>query len=1215
MSRFITLSVPVLMSLIAASSTFAAEPDAAAIEFFETRIRPVFVEHCQECHSSSAALLKGGLRLDHREGLLSGGDSGPAIILDKPETSPLLKALKYDGIEMPPKGRLSAQIVADFEQWVKMGAPDPRERPLISLPLKVDFAAASKLWSFQRPERTPLPAVQQAEWPQQDLDRFILARLEQAGMKPSPQAERRVLIRRAYFDVIGLPPTPEEVEAFINDPSPQAYVTVVNRLMDSPHYGERWGRHWLDIARYGEDQAHTFKARNYPQGFRYRDWVVESLNQDLPYDRFLSEQIAGDLLGSPSDPKRMAALGMFALGPVYYQDNGEQAKALADEWDDRIDTLTRGVLGLTISCARCHDHKFDPITTADYYALAGVFASSDYQERPIVAKEVLDQKAAAESAWKEQQLLVDRFLDQQARQLRPALVSEIPQYWTAAWKAINHQRTKPDDKQLIERIAKEEKLSELLLKRWVDYLNAPADVRQQRPSLSAWNEWVSRSDSKQDLSGDAAALAAVQQIATDFQAQVVAILPQREQRFAEYGENFAFVNEADRATVDPGIIPLGNLFDDPQGGIALSAALSTDKFLSAANENSLGVDRVVQGWGKQTQIAKGINFDFSQLGSDQRAHGGVINDGWDNSGAIRTQGQRFAANSGRTEQGIGMHANALITFDLGELRQAGLMPADQRFVFRVDRAGLNDDTFGNGDSSAHLAVIVSRPHRKGDVFDGIIAGYVNGQLVKTVENDQVYYFSGEIPPLLKADGQFVKFEISIPAEARYLTLVSTGAGVGPGENTISSDHTVFSGARLECDPLPEPQAVVAATATAEPAVDRQQQRLEAKLLSELFYDQGLLALPSKEAETKLPELVKQELVEMRGELERVKKNFDGIHVLMAHSLAEGQGRNLPIYLQGNPTKPGGVAPRSMPIVFTEGTRLPWATKGSGRAELAAAIASRDNPLTARVIVNRVWRSHFGFGLVRTPSNFGQLGDRPTHPELLDNLAVRFMDAGWSLKTLHREILLSATYQQQSDFRRDAAEIDPENLLLWRMNRRRLEVEPWRDAMLAVTGELDRTMGGPSVDLAASHNRRRTLYAFISRHQLDDLLRLFDFPDPNITSDKRSVTTVPLQQLFVLNSDFMTQRAKALIARLNATTAQPSTVPTTAVPTTAVPSTAVAEQIRKLFGWTYGRQPTENELRLGEAFLATASGSPAAGLSPWERYALALLGTNEFSFID
>jgi hypothetical protein len=208
-------------------------------------------------------------------------------------------------------------------------------------------------------------------------------------------------------------------------------------------------------------------------------------------------------------------------------------------------------------------------------------------------------------------------------------------------------------------------------------------------------------------------------------------------------------------------------------------------------------------------------------------------------------------------------------------------------------------------------------------------------------------------------------------------------------------------------------------------------------------------------------------------LERVKKEFDAVHVLMAHSLIDGQGRDLAIYLQGNPTKLGNVAPRSMPVVFTGGERKPLPTKGSGRADLAAAIASRDNPLTARVIVNRVWRSHFGFGLVRTPSNFGQLGDRPTHPELLDDLAVRFMDSGWSLKTLHREILLSATYQQSSDFRRDAAEIDPENRLLWRMNRRRLEVEPWRDAMLAVTGELDRTIGGPPLDLASGGNHRRT----------------------------------------------------------------------------------------------------------------------------------------------
>ena len=548
-----------------------------------------------------------------------------------------------------------------------------------------------------------------------------------------------------------------------------------------------------------------------------------------------------------------------------------------------------------------------------------------------------------------------------------------------------------------------------------------------------------------------------------------------------------------------------------------------------------------------------------------------------------------------------MHANALVTFDLDEIRKAGLMPVDQRFVFRVDRAGLNDDTFGNGGSNGHLAVIVSRPHRKTDVYDGILAGYVNGQQVKIAENDRVYYFAGDIPAPLKADGKFAQFDIPIPAEARYLTLVSTGAGIGPGDNTISSDHTVFSGARLELDPLPEQTTVATAPVSQQVRTDAelQQARLDARLLSELFYDQGLLALPGAEADGRLPELAKQKLTELRGELDRVKKEFDSIHVLMAHSLSEGQGRDLAIYLQGNPTKKGDVAPRSMPVVFTEGQRRPLPTKGSGRAELAAAITSRDNPLTARVIVNRVWRSHFGTGLVQTPSNFGQLGDRPTHPELLDDLAVRFMDSGWSLKKLHREILLSATYQQGSDFRSDAAEVDPENRLLWRMNRRRLEVEPWRDAMLAVTGNLDRTVGGPPVDLASNTNHRRTLYAFISRHQLNELLRLFDFPDPNITSDRRSVTTVPLQQLFVLNSDFMTQRARALVARLNGD----------------ANLTDDSAKFHRLFGWLYGRPPSDDEFRLGQAFLSSAAPASEQGLSPWEQYALALLGTNEFSFID
>lgn len=1203
MTRCVTVWIGSALLFVTAHPCGASEPNSAGLDFFEAKIRPVFVAHCQECHSSTSASPKGGLQLDHRDGVLKGGDSGPAIFTDKPEESVLLKALKYDGFEMPPKGRLPANVVADFEQWIKLGAPDPRERPSAAVSAKLNFAEASKLWSLQPPRKAPLPEVTTSDWTRRDLDRFVLAQLEHRGLKPSTPADRRTLIRRASFDLIGLPPTPAEVEAFVSDESAEAFAKVVERLLNSPHYGERWGRHWLDVARYAEDQAHTFKARNYPQGYRYRDWVVDALNRDMPYDRFVAEQIAGDLLGSESDPNRLAALGLFALGPVYYQDNGEQAKALADEWDDRVDTLTRGVLGLTISCARCHDHKFDPITTADYYALAGIFASSDYQERPIVSQEVLDRKSAADASVKAHQLQLDRFLDEQARLIRPTLVTDIPVYMKAAWIVLNQQKSKPDDKKRLARVAKEQNVSELLLKRWVDYLTVPANPQQARPFLAGWYDWSGKQDPQQDLSADTAALETVQRLAVELQTLVQSKLSDKDRLFAEFGENFAFVKPEDRASVVPGVIPLGNLFDD-SASVSLASALSTDKFGAAASDKSLGVDRIVQGWGKQTQIAPQLHFEFTQIGSDNSAHGGVINDGWDASGGIRTLGKSFPSNAPRTEQGIGMHANALITFDLDQLRQAGLLPVDQQFVFRSDRAGLNDDTFGGGGPSAHLAVIVSKPHQKKDVYDGILSAFVNGQPVKVGENDRVYYFAGEIPAPLKADGKFASFEVAIPGDAKYLTLVSTGAGMGPGDNTISSDHTVFSGARLELSPLPPANAVVVnqgtqATEGASPS-DREQDRVAAQLLSEMFYDQGLLALPGTEIDKRLPETAAQRLAELRSEQGRLKKESDAIRVATAHSLMEGTGRDLKIYLQGNPTKLGDLVPRSLPVVLTGGERKPLVGKGSGRAELAQAITKRDNPLTARVIVNRVWKYHFGVGLVKTPSNFGHLGDRPTHPEMLDYLAVQFMDSGWSLKTLHREIMLSATYQQSSTYREEAAVVDPENQSLWRMNRRRLEVEPWRDAMLAVTGELDPAVGGPPGDLASKENRRRTIYASISRHQLNDLLRLFDFPDPNITSDRRSVTTVPLQQLFVLNSDFMTVRAKALAKQLNSTK-----------------DATDEDKVRQAFLLLYSRPPTADELSLGLSFIGTAgsAGNGSNALSAWEQYALALLGTNEFSFVD
>mgnify|MGYP002526290940 CR=1 FL=1 len=547
-----------LLSAAAAAAPAAANPEA--VEFFEKKIRPVLVKHCYECHSAKSKSVKGDLLLDTRAGVRRGGDSGASVVPGKLDDSLLLDAIRYDGLEMPPKGKLPAAVIADFERWIKTGAVDPREGDVVPTKSSIDLEQGLKFWAFQPPVMPKTPQVRQGDWPQSDIDRFVLKKLEEANLKPSAAADRRTLIRRATFGLIGLPPTPEEVESFIADISPKAFEKVIDRLLASPGYGERWGRHWLDVARFAEDQAHTFKARKYPQGFRYRDWVVDSLNSDMPYDQFLQTQIAGDLLPGPNTHDRVAALGLFALGPVYYQDNGEKAKALADEWDDRLDTLARGVLGLTVACARCHDHKFDPISVEDYYGLAGIFASSKYQERPVVSPAVVASKQQADAKAKEQQLAIDRFLAGEARILRPALADNVPQYMLAAWKANNKRKANPRDRKLTARIAKQEKVSKFLLDRWMKYLFRKSSPKK-RPWLNGWHELIAAQDARKDLSKDEKSIADVQQAANQFHKQIQSLLPMRQDLFAQFGEDVAFVNAIDRAPVVAGVIPLGNLFD------------------------------------------------------------------------------------------------------------------------------------------------------------------------------------------------------------------------------------------------------------------------------------------------------------------------------------------------------------------------------------------------------------------------------------------------------------------------------------------------------------------------------------------------------------------------------------------------------------------------------------------------------------------------------
>ncbi|MEO2023405.1 MAG: PSD1 and planctomycete cytochrome C domain-containing protein, partial [Pirellulaceae bacterium] len=717
----------------------AAEISPQQRDFFETRVRPLLASKCYSCHSQKAKAVKGGLLLDSQAGLTKGGDSGVVVVPGQPEKSLLIAAIQYRDTEMPPDGKLNKMQIATLVQWVALGAPWPAETST-GLPSQAREYNWQELrqehWAWQPVKRPGLPTVQESQWIKNPIDFFVLARLEANALQHAPPADRRTLIRRAYFDLIGLPPRPEEIAAFIADSRPDAYVRIIDNLLARPQYGERWGRHWLDVARYS-DGLGGFGQGRLPHAYQYRDWITNAFNRDLSYDRFVRLQIAG-----PADANSLdtPATGFLALGPTYKSDGGDpdsKAQAQSETLDDRVDTFSRGFLGLTVSCARCHDHKFDPIPTIDYYSLAGVFNNTRSTISPFASPEIVQQYQQAQQVIKQ--------LDAQAKKLQG-------------------EYTKGGRK--------------------------PTPVEQER---------------------------------------------------------------------------------------------------------------------------------------------------------------------------------------LKQLR----------------------------DQSAHAKRVA--------------------------------------PP-------------------RY------------------------------------------------------------------------------------PEI---------------------------HSLVDSGNRDMPIALRGNLRKPGPVAPRRPLRILSEGEPPLFQAKGSGRQELAESITQPGNPLTARVMVNRIWQHHLGRALVRSPSNFGTLGESPTHPLLLDWLATEFIRHGWSIKHLHRTIMTSSSYQMSSRFDSQAFNRDGDNRLVWRMNPRRLDVEAWRDSLLQVTGELDQHFGGPPTEQLLG-SRRRTLYTVISRNrdrfESDEFLKLFDFPTPRATSAQRKTSTVPQQFLFMLNSTFMIDRAKALAARLEASANDDAT------------------RIDNAYQLLYGRQPSSGERTLGLAFL-------------------------------
>jgi mono/diheme cytochrome c family protein len=781
-------ALTLVLPLLAGTAALAAEkPTADQIEFFESQVRPVLFANCFACHGKEQQAA--GLRLDSLAAVLKGGARGPAVVKGDAAKSLLVKAIRHEGgLKMPPTGKLKDPEIAALTTWVKMGAPWPEAKvsPEAKKAVEGDYEITERqrsFWSFRPVKKPAVPKVKAPAWIRTPVDAFILAKLEAKGLKPNPPADRRTLIRRATYNLTGLPPTPAQVDAFLNDKSPNAWEKVVDRLLASPRYGEKWGRMWLDIARYADTKGYTFQEDpKYHHAYTYRDYVVRAFNDDKPYDRFVKEQLAADKLPLSPERRELAATGFLTLGRRFLG-------AQEDIVDDRIDVVTRGLMGLTVACARCHDHKYDPIPTKDYYSLYGVFNSSiEPGPQPFGPKEKVE-------------------------------------------------------------------------------------------------AWLGHNQKVQNLKNERDAL---------IKAQFEALKPKKE-------------------------------------------TLPKD-----------------------------------------------------------------------------------------------VMEAIQR------------------------------------VFDGAIP---NGDNLKTIEPH---------------------FE----AAAR--------------------------------EKLTQIRAQIDATEKAAPPA---------------------------------PEMAM---------------------ALQDHS----QPGNVRVFKRGNPGNQGDEAPRRF-LRILAGDSPPPFTKGSGRLELAEAIASPKNPLTARVMVNRIWQGHFSEGLVRTSSDFGVRGEPPTHPELLDWLATRFVESGWSIKKMHRLLMLSSVYQQGNAVDPKAARLDPENRLLASFPRRRLTIEELRDSLLMASGRLDLTLGGPSVEITRPpFPRRRTLYGFIDRLNLQSFYRTFDFANPDSTTGKRYNTTVPQQALYMMNSPFVVENARELIRR-----------PEVA----AVPDEA--KRVRLVYREVYGRWPSTEEVSLALDFLKSArtlDDAPEVAARAWQQ---------------
>ena len=1091
---------------------------------FEKNVRPLLIQQCQECHGAEGKKIKGGLRLTSRAELLKGGESGPAVVPGEPAKSRIIQAVHYktDGLKMPPKGRLKDSEIAILETWVKNGAvwPDAGTTQVEApKPGQLFTQEQKRFWAFQPMKYSPPPNVNNRNWVQTPIDAFILAKLEEKNLRPAKPADRFTLLRRVTFDLTGLPPTVAEIEAFIADSSPGAFDQVIDRLLRSPAYGERWGRHWLDVARYADSNG-LDENTAFGNAWRYRDYVIRSFNTDKPYDLFLREQIAGDFLpDAATNPDRLTGTGFLVLGPKVLAEPDKQ-KMKMDIADEQLDTLGKAMLGLTLGCARCHDHKFDPIPQRDYYSLLAVFTSTRTMKNLATVAQAFERALPANE--------------------------------------------KPDQAQAR---AKQIEAKQAEIKRLTDELRAKV-LAEARANVAAYLL----------ASADAKGRAGVARMNGDNVPGAIVLEAEKYKKGTAdkldsgYGEGIGIIlsykAENTRAEYT----------------ITVPKAGEYELELRYAALQSRPVRVSIEGKVALPQAAVGTSGGWNPEHQAWKPEG------------------RIPLVEGRNTLTIEAHA---------------LLPhIDKLAVLPIEQAAPKT----GGRPSAGTIAEVSQQRK-------LILEFVASWTDYLRHADQTLFG----PWLALAKLSDVDFEKAATLLlSKFRDKAPAGLLEGPSPKTLGEFAARYAkilssseaGRKLFADSV-GPFALK----TPLPANP------------ELFYPLELQGLSKANGELiaiqkTAPESVMALAVEDGAKYPQVK--------------ADGRPRNLFVQVRGNYLTPGEDAPAIFPRILAGEVQTPFVStqtdlpgveanhtryggsrNASGRLELANWISDAKNPLTARVIVNRIWQHHFGEGIVRSPDNFGRLGERPTHPELLDYLAVRFIEKGWSIKKLHKLILLSATYQQDSQVRSAESEVrsktgsphlvDPENRLLWRQTRTRLEAEPIRDSLLAVAGNLDYRTGGTllnngnfsyvnnenSTNTARYDNHRRSVYLPVVRNTVFDFFQVFDFAEPHVGNGKRASTVVAPQALFMMNSPFVKEQAKAFAESLLKVPGEDS------------------ERIRQAYLHGYGRPAAGDEVLQAITYLGnyeTALAPTEKDLllrraSAWASFCQVLFAGSEFVYVN